>query len=174
MPGSTDKLKTLDNSKLMDVVKNYKQYGYDLEIRQAAITILEERGISTQDLKMTGNFENTRFEEASRYFDSFFRSSKLALIAYCAVIAFNLLPGFIAEIAPSILTLVVIGSWLSLIIYFVFIIKSLLDHNRLYKLIGNNYNTNGTIMYYILGAPLYFIFYFVFKKQVYNEMRTIQ
>ena len=43
-------LKTLDNSKLIDVVKNYKQYGYDEETRNSAISILEERGVSIQDL----------------------------------------------------------------------------------------------------------------------------
>ena len=40
----SDILKRFDNDKLIDVVKNYKRYGYDDEIRDYAIRLLEERG----------------------------------------------------------------------------------------------------------------------------------
>ena len=167
-------LKALDNNKLIDIVKNYKQYGYDQCTRSAAISILEERGFSTQDLKMTGNFENQKFEEANMYYDSFFKNSKIALVSYILIFLSNIIPEFITSESNSILTLSVALNWISVIVYLVFLIKSLLDHNKLYKLIGNEYKTNGTTMYYVLGAPFYFILYFVFKKQIYNEMKTIQ
>lgn len=167
-------LKALDNNKLIDVVKNYKQYGYDEATRVGAISILEERGLSMQDLKLTGNFENQKFEEASLYYDSFFKNSKIALILYCGILVSNILSAFISIESTSILTLVIVLSWISVIGYIVFLIKSLLDHHKLYKLIDNEYQTSGTTMYYILGAPFYFIFYFVFKKQIYSEMKTIK
>lgn len=49
-----DILKRFDNDKLIDVVKNYKRYGYDDEIRDYAINLLEERGWSVEDLKTFG------------------------------------------------------------------------------------------------------------------------
>ena len=36
----SDILKRFDNDKLIDVVKNYKRYGYDDEIRDYAIRLL--------------------------------------------------------------------------------------------------------------------------------------
>ena len=39
-----DILNKFDNDKLIDVVKNYKRYGYDDEIRDYAINLLKERG----------------------------------------------------------------------------------------------------------------------------------
>ena len=54
-----DILKRFDNDKLIDVVKNYKRYGYDDEIRDYAINLLEERGWSVEDLKTFGYWENS-------------------------------------------------------------------------------------------------------------------
>lgn len=39
-----DILNKFDNDKLIDVVKNYKRYGYDDELRDYAINLLGERG----------------------------------------------------------------------------------------------------------------------------------
>ena len=60
----SDILKRFDNDKLIDVVKNYKRYGYDDEIRDYAIRLLEERGWSVDDLKTFGYWENSDYEEA--------------------------------------------------------------------------------------------------------------
>lgn len=51
---NSDILKRFDNDKLIDVVKNYKRYGYDDEIRDYAINLLKERGWSIEDLKTFG------------------------------------------------------------------------------------------------------------------------
>jgi hypothetical protein len=59
-----DRLKNLDSDKLIDVVKNYRQYGYEEDLRTEAITILEERGISKEQLQLTGNFENKKYDNA--------------------------------------------------------------------------------------------------------------
>ena len=39
--GDIDILNKFDNDKLIDVVKNYKRYGYDDELRDYAINLLE-------------------------------------------------------------------------------------------------------------------------------------
>lgn len=59
-----DILNKFDNDKLIDVVKNYKRYGYDDEIRDHAIKLLVERGWSVEDLKTFGYWENSDYEEA--------------------------------------------------------------------------------------------------------------
>ena len=76
-------LKRLDNDKLIDVVKNYKRYGYDAEIRDYAIKLLEERGWSIEDLKTFGYWENSNYEEALMQYKAYCRNS---LIAVCVLI----------------------------------------------------------------------------------------
>lgn len=53
-----EKLKDLKTQNLIEVVKNYKKYNYTNEIRDQAIRILEERGISQEELKLSGNLTN--------------------------------------------------------------------------------------------------------------------
>ena len=54
-------LKRLDNDKLIDVVKNYKRYGYGAEIRDYAIKLLEERGWSIEERHLvTGKIPITK------------------------------------------------------------------------------------------------------------------
>ena len=78
-----DILKRFDNDKLIDVVKNYKRYGYDVEIRDYAINLLEERGWSVEDLKTFGYWENSDYEEALIQYKAYCRNS---LIAVCVLV----------------------------------------------------------------------------------------
>ena len=55
------KLLNLNDKKLIDVVKNYRQYGYDEELRNTAIELLKERGITKKQLEFTGDFENRTY-----------------------------------------------------------------------------------------------------------------
>ena len=79
----SDILKRFDNDKLIDVVKNYKRYGYDDEIRDYAINLLKERGWSVEDLKTFGYWENSDYEEALIQYKAYCRNS---LIAVCVLV----------------------------------------------------------------------------------------
>ena len=78
-----DILNKFDNDKLIDVVKNYKRYGYDDEIRDHAIKLLVERGWSVEDLKTFGYWENSDYEEALIQYKAYCRNS---LIAVCVLV----------------------------------------------------------------------------------------
>ena len=78
-----DILKRFDNDKLIDVVKNYKRYGYDDEIRDYAINLLKERGWSIEDLKTFGYWKNSDYEEALIQYKAYCRNS---LIAVCVLV----------------------------------------------------------------------------------------
>lgn len=49
-----DILNKFDNDKLIDIVKNYKRYGYNDALRNYVINLLEERGWSREDLQRFG------------------------------------------------------------------------------------------------------------------------
>lgn len=75
-----ERLKRLDNDKLIDVVGNYRRYGYDEDIRNAAISLLRERGWSMEELEMFGHLNNRNYDDAVKEYNSFRRNTKTAYI----------------------------------------------------------------------------------------------
>ena len=53
-----DILNKFDNDKLIDIVKNYKRYGYNDALRNYVINLLEERDWSREDLQRFGYLTN--------------------------------------------------------------------------------------------------------------------
>lgn len=110
--GYTDALKRMDNDKLLDVVKNYRRYGYDEETRDTAICILAERGWSAEDLKMFGYLDNWNYDEAEKQYNAYRRNSKI---------------GF-AILILSVGTLA--------FVYLVFVYLAFLNQQKFYKALG--------------------------------------
>ncbi|MDC1195588.1 LptF/LptG family permease, partial [Flavobacteriaceae bacterium] len=73
------KLDTYENDKLIDVVKNFRQHNRSLNYKQTALTILNSRGISELELKMSGHLSNLNYESATQHYIDFKENSKLGL-----------------------------------------------------------------------------------------------
>lgn len=158
----------------MDVVKNYRQYGYDNNMRASAISILNSRGITNEQLQLTGNFENKTYDYAQIVFNSFNRNSKIAFILFLITLSTNILTPIFSQNSENIATATLLMSFISLIGYFAFLIKSFLNQNRFYKTINQNYGTEGALMYLLLGMPFYIFMYFYFKNQMKEKMKEIK
>lgn len=74
------RLKNLSDGKLIDVVKNYRQYGYDENMRTSALSLLENRGITKKQLELTGNLENKNYDYAGRLYNANKKNSKIAFL----------------------------------------------------------------------------------------------
>ncbi|MEZ4790305.1 MAG: hypothetical protein R2811_09840 [Flavobacteriales bacterium] len=174
MNDQRERLQKLDKDKLIDVVKNYRQYGYDEQIRQSAIDILAERGITKEHLQITGGFENRTYDYAKDLFDSFLRNSLIAfvmfLILFTSRVAIRIVPVESAGVAVTLLIVTV----LALILYFIFLIMSFMNQNQFYKAIGQDYGTEGALLYLFLGMPLYMFMYFYFRNQMKEKMKEIR
>lgn len=168
-----DRLIRLDSNKLIDVVKNYRQYGYSDDIRNYALTILEERGITRDDLQLTGNLENTKYDYANEVFASFKKNSKTAFLFYgLGIIIRVIIPRFYTNSTfPG--TIISIAFILAIAIYFFFLVRSFLDQNQFYKLTGEEYGTEGALMYLFLGMPFYIVMYFTFQSQMKERLKMI-
>lgn len=129
-------LQKFDNDKLIDVVKNYKRYNYDDEIRDTAIHILCERGWTMDELAMFGYLENHDYNEAERQYNAFRRNSKI-----------------------GICFLVLSGGMLA-IIYIFFLFLSFRNQRRFYKALrrdsDNSYFNVGMLFSQLLGVMMYF------------------
>ncbi len=169
-----ERLIKLDNSKLTDVVKNYKQYGYDESIRRTALDILKSRGIEEDDLKLTGNFNNYSYERAIEIAGSYTKNSRTTFLLYLTTIITRFFLTSITSNSESLGWTFLIITILSFTLYFVFLILSALNHVKFYKTIGKELGTGDIIMYVIVGMPFYIFLYFYYKKQMKEEMKLIK
>ncbi|SNR60289.1 hypothetical protein SAMN06265371_106186 [Lutibacter agarilyticus] len=76
MTDKIERLKSFDSEKLIDIVKNYRQYGYDENLRNDTLEILKKRGIDKEQLILTGNYKNQNYDSAKDIYESFNRNSK--------------------------------------------------------------------------------------------------
>ncbi|WP_204345759.1 LptF/LptG family permease [Psychroserpens algicola] len=164
-------LESYENIKLIDVVKHYRQYDYSIEYRNSSLAILNDRGITEQELKFGGNLTDHEYEESLRLKYAYEENSKLAFILY--IIALILIvPGAILANNgfPTLGKALSITGYLTYGLFFFSIIKSFIDNINLNKLLGKN-NLSSVIMFIILGLPLYIIYYFIQVKQINKDLK---
>lgn len=168
-----DQLKNLDTDKLVDVVKNYRQYGYEEDLRAEAVIILEERGVSKEQLQLTGNFENKKYNRVEDLYKSFTKNSKVTFVLYGIFLLINLLSPFVMKTNESIGLLILLMGAGSLILFLIFVIRSFIIQNQFYKCIDQEYGTEGALIYFFLGMPFYIFMYFFFQNQMKERMNEI-
>ena len=163
-----DKLENLSENKLIDVVKNYRQYGYTEEYRNLALNILSERGIDEMTLKLRGQFENTLYNDAQIHFKKFLHNSNLAFSLYLlSILLFFILPLFLSIELSSILILICSFA------YLLFFVLSFINQANFYSAIGKSYMAENPIIFLLLSVPIYFIVFFYFKKKMKNQLSEI-
>jgi hypothetical protein len=168
-----DRLLKLDNDKLADVVKNYRQYGYSEEIRNFALAILKRRGITRDDLEWTGNLENKAYNRANDVFTSFKINTIIAFTAYMLAIGIRLGLPLLRMASESRSTVVAVIFTVSLVIYFIFLLRSFLNQSEFYRLTGEEYGSEGALIYLFLGMPFYVIMFFVFRNQMAERLKLV-
>lgn len=174
MTDKHERLLKLDNDKLIDVVKNYRQYGYDDLLRETAINILADRGISKEQLQITGSFENKTYDYANDLFSSYLKNSKIAFLLYLVLFSSRILIQIIPNDSVGLAWTLLIATILSFILYFVYLIMSFMNQNQFYKAIGQDYGTEGALLYLFLGMPFYMFMYFYFRNQMKDKMKEIR
>ena len=174
MTDKIERLKKLDTDKLIDVVKNYRQYGYEENLRNSAISLLEERGITKEQLELTGNFVNRTYDFAGELYKSFSQNSKIAFILYGIVVLSNILFPLLLTNSETLGLVAVIFKIVAYILYFVFLIKSFLNQSQFYKAVGQDYGREGGLLYLFLGMPFYIFMFYYFRNQMKEKMTEIK
>lgn len=139
-----DILRKFDNDKLIDVVKNYKRYGYDDERRDMAIRVLEERGWSREELQLFGYLANHDYDEAERQYKAYKRNS---LIGLCILV-----------LSGGVLT----------IVYLVFLALAYRNVVKFYKALGRNEDEG--LLFNVFGV----LTYFHLKGRMKEELKGIR
>ncbi len=174
MDNKIKRINGLDTDKLIDIVKNYRQYGFEEKVRENALQILAERGVTEEYLKLTGNFENEDYSHAKAAYESFVLNSRITFIIYVTLLVSNVLVRFF-YISHEVLSLLSWSiSWLSFILYFVFLVRSFLSHTAFYKAIHQKYSSEIILTYLLLGMPFYLIIYFYYNSEMEERMKLIE
>ena len=173
MKTKNSSLDNLSDSKLIDVVKNYRQYGYSEIIREDALYILNERGIDKEQLELTGNFENKTYDNSERLYKEFMKNSKIAFILYGTLFSMMIIENLLSKNNELISLITSISSWIVLISYIIFSIKSYNNQENFYETIGAKENAEGALGYFSLGMPLFLFMYFYYKKNMKEKMSFI-
>ncbi|MEM6687608.1 MAG: hypothetical protein AAF617_17655, partial [Bacteroidota bacterium] len=160
---STEKFLALSDSKLMNVVKNYRKYNYTEGERSLAIGILEDRGISQRRLKVLGFYENKNYDRAQKAYKRFKKNSNKAFIFYIpSLIIGILLPVLDNNVEMPIWLLLgtlVVGIIITLV-YLYYLIKSFFNYQSLHESLDNKLDFGGILAFLLLGLPFYFASYF--------------
>ena len=155
-----------DNDKLKKLISNYNPSDYTIEYKNSAVSILVSRGITRQELKLTGSLNNQHYEEAVRLKDEYEEDSKLAFITSIISSVLSILGRVLENNKFPTLgnTLFIIGI-IVFIIFILSLIKSFTKHSDFNKHIGKPKSINA-LLYVLFGLTFYFIFYFIQRKQI--------
>lgn len=163
-------LNAYDNNRLIDIIKNYREYNYSITYKNTALSVLNSRGITNQQLKFAGHFTNQKYEEAIRLKNRFIEDSQLALILY-SIFAVLTITGKIIDnnyydSIGNILFNIGIGIG---VIYFLAFLRSFISSSIFNKHIGNESISN-SVLFILIGLPLNFIVYFHQKKRAKKDL----
>ena len=166
-----ESFRKFSDNRLIEIVRNARQFGYDDNIKNNALDVLKERGISRQDLQLTGNLTNDKFDSVEYLYKSYTTNSNIAFILYGVLLLLNVLRLF--WMADS-LALPVLLSWVLYIAFFVFFIMSFFNHLNFYRAIGKEMGAGDQFMYILIGMPFYIFMHFFYKSQMKEELKMIQ
>jgi hypothetical protein len=173
MATSEEKLKSLSTDKLIDVVKNYKQYGYEISLRDYALSILEDRGYDNELLEKTGNLDNRNYKSAQDLFKSFNKNSLIAILTKLIFVISNVLNNIYSTNTKTSTILFMVLNFILLAIYLLFLVRSFIDQNHFYTTIGKGDISESVMLFLFIGVFFYIFYYFYLRKQMREQMRFI-
>ncbi len=174
MENKTAILESFDNNKLIDVIKNYRQYGYDKDLRKTAMKILIDRGITIKDLKLTGNLVNKDFDSAEDLIKCYERNSKRAFILYITVLVLNVLVPVLKHLSEFLSETLLVVNFVFLVLFLISLYKAFQNQYDFYRLIGKKMDSYEVLSFLLIGIPFYVFMYFYYKHKLRDELKMIK
>lgn len=168
-----DKLQHFENKKLIDLIKNYRQYGLGIEQKNIALKILEQRGISELELKMSGNLTNESYENAIRHLNDYHENATLGMLSHTMFLIIGIVGLVLNNNVSAILGKILIGlAILALILFLIIFPKVLKYQSEFYKILKKRFMTNNVI-FIILAFPLFFLYRMHFNRKMKEDLLKI-
>jgi len=170
---NTSKLESFENEKLIDIVKNFRQFGLSLNYKQKALKILNLRDISELELKMSGNLSNQKYENALRLYIDFKEHSKLALVLNTLTILLGFGGLVLSNNGMPVMGKILSGIAVLFLLFFLIVFqKTISNQFNFYKLLSIKFLTN-SFVFIILGIPLFVLYRPFFIKKMKEDLLKI-
>ncbi len=160
-----------DASRLKQIVKDHRDFDYTVAHKNSALNILYDRGATQQELKLGGYLTSTNEDGILSSKNKYIEYSNLSFILYGFMASLSVLGGVLMNNKfPTLgLVLYILGG-ISLILFLMALSKSFAKHEELNVLLGKPKSTNA-VFYGLVGFPLYFIFYFIQKRNINHYLK---
>ena len=170
---NSEELTHSSNEQLIDIVKNYRQFGLSYTYKSVALGHLKSRGISELELRMGGHLLNEKYETGIRHFTDFKENSKLAVILYFVVVVL----GFGGSILnnngfPTLGPLLIVVASIALVLFLMLFKKTVMNQSNFYTLLKKNFMTN-SVVFIVLGLPLFVLYRIYFSKKMAEDLSKI-
>lgn len=168
-----DKLKGFENHKLIDLIQNYRQYGFNIDHKNYALNILEQRGVSELELRMSGQLINESYENGVRHLEDYHENATLGVLAHSVFLIFGII-GLVLNNngAPEVGNILVLIAILSLVLFLIVFPKVLKYQSEFYKILNKKFTTNNVI-FIILAFPLFFLYRLYFNRKMKEDLAKI-
>ncbi len=169
----TKNIDSFENDKLIDLVKNYRHYGLSIAHKTNALQVLEQRGITELELKLSGNLSNESFESGVRHMKDYHENATLANYAHLTFLIFGL-GGLVLNNngLPTVGQVFVAIGICSALLFVVLFIKVLKNQSEFYKILKKKFMTHN-VVFIILALPLFFLYRFYFNKKMNEDLTKI-
>ena len=160
-----EELINIERDQLIDIIKNYYQYGYSKEYRQVAIDVLAKNE-NIDVLKESGQLENHIYKNVSQKYREFKTILNINLVFWFFQFLFTIIilneKGFLLIVISIILY--IINIILLIVTY-----KSYQDLN----VTMDNKLSNNTALFYIGGFTFFIIIYYLILQEIKEKIKTI-
>ncbi len=164
-------LSSYKNDALVNVITNYEALGFEESSRYEAIQVLNNRGISTNQLRDEGLPMDENYETSKRISSDYNDHSKFAITLYTIGVVLLILHFvFKNNKLPSLASASIQLSISSFVLFLIYYIKSLINNFSFYTHIRNK-DKKPELYLLILGIPLYFITYIFLKSRLKEDLK---
>lgn len=164
-------LNAYKNEELLNVIANYESLNLDENTRFEALNLLNKRGVTTKQLREEGLCLDTSFDTSEVIAKDYKDHSKFAITLYCIGVMLLILHFvFKNNKLPSLATASIQLSFVSLFLFVIYYIKSLINTFRFYKHLKNK-DKQPNLFLLILGFPLYFITYVFLNAKMKEDLK---
>lgn len=157
-------LKEYSNEVLIKIVKNSEQFNYSYDYCAKAIKILDDRGISQEQLLAQNNFENVDYNKLQENVSSYHSSVKVTLLLYLVAIITSL----VMNNNPSLWFFLLFG--ISAVLFYISLYQSQKKIDEIGNTIGRKIEP-GIALAFLVGFP-FFIFIYLYNNKVLKEAIT--
>ncbi len=161
---------TSKNEQLIDVIKNYRAYDYDIISKSVAFNTLTERGVTLDDMQQQGLIIDEDFRSAKKVSEDCMDYSRFAMVFYCIgiillVLHFVFKNNKLPEVAEASRDLSII----SLLVYLLYFVVTNIQIKLFYKKLNLKVK-QVSILLMVLGFPFYAVAHFFLKNKIKEDL----